>query len=79
MEINKLYGKFIQNKHNCPHTIPYPHENIPNYIDGVLILGGPSSAKLTIDYNQVSFNEAGERLIYALYAVGHRWIMTSDD
>ena len=43
-----------------------PPSIIPNYIDGVLILGGPSSAKLTIDYNQVSFNEAGERLIESI-------------
>ena len=28
------FVEFIQNKHNCPHTIPFPHENIPNYIEG---------------------------------------------
>ncbi len=31
-------------------------------IHGILILGGPTSPGLTNDYNQVSFNEAGERL-----------------
>ena len=35
---------------------------IPNDIDGILILGGPSSSSLTRQHNQVSFNEAGERL-----------------
>ena len=28
------FVEFIQNKHNCPHDIPYPYENIPNYIEG---------------------------------------------
>ena len=35
---------------------------IPNDIDGILILGGPSSSGLTRQHDQVSFNEAGERL-----------------
>ena len=35
---------------------------IPNDIDGILILGGSSSSSLTRQHNQVSFNEAGERL-----------------
>ena len=35
---------------------------IPNDIDGIIILGGPSSSSLTRQHNQVSFNEAGERL-----------------
>ena len=35
---------------------------IPNDIYGILILGGPSSSNLTRQHNQVSFNEAGERL-----------------
>jgi|TARA_Y100001963_G_C6787059_1_gene453424 hypothetical protein len=26
--------EFIDNKHNCPHSIPYPHENLPNYFEG---------------------------------------------
>ena len=26
--------EFINNKHNCPHKIPYPHNNIPNYFEG---------------------------------------------
>jgi len=26
--------EFINNKHNCPHPIPYPHDNIPNYFEG---------------------------------------------
>ena len=26
--------EFIQNKHNCPHRIPFPHENLPNYLEG---------------------------------------------
>jgi hypothetical protein len=28
------FREFIQNKHNCPHRIPFPYENIPNYIEG---------------------------------------------
>ena len=35
---------------------------IPNNIAGILILGGPTSVGLTVAHNQVSFNEAGERL-----------------
>ena len=35
---------------------------IPNNITGILILGGPTSVGLTVAHNQVSFNEAGERL-----------------
>ena len=35
---------------------------LPNSIDGILILGGPSNSNLTRQHNQVSFNEAGERL-----------------
>jgi len=26
--------EFIQNKDHCPHRIPYPHENLPNYFEG---------------------------------------------
>ena len=26
--------EFITDKHNCPHKIPYPHENVPNYFEG---------------------------------------------
>ncbi len=26
--------EFIENKNNCPHRIPYPHNNIPNYFEG---------------------------------------------
>lgn len=41
----------------------YPELKImPKAIDGILILGGPSSPSLTKQHNQVSFNEAGERL-----------------
>jgi uncharacterized SAM-binding protein YcdF (DUF218 family) len=39
---------------------------IPNDIDGILILGGPSSNSLTRQHDQVSFNEAGERLTEAI-------------
>ena len=35
---------------------------LPSYVDGILILGGPSSPGLTREHEQVSFNEAGERL-----------------
>ena len=35
---------------------------IPDNIDGVLILGGPTNIRLTILHKQVSFNDAGERL-----------------
>ena len=35
---------------------------LPSYVDGILILGGPSSPGLTREHDQVSFNEAGERL-----------------
>ena len=41
----------------------YPAINIlPPHIDGILILGGSSSPGLTREHNQVTFNEAGERL-----------------
>lgn len=26
--------EFIQNKKNCPHQIPYPYDNLPNYFEG---------------------------------------------
>ena len=26
--------KWLQNKYNCPHRIPYPLENVPNYFEG---------------------------------------------
>lgn len=26
--------EFINNKHKCPHTIPYPYDNLPNYFEG---------------------------------------------
>ena len=26
--------EFTQNKNNCPHKIPYPHNNLPNYFEG---------------------------------------------
>ena len=26
--------EFLQNKHNCPHEIPFPHANLPNYFEG---------------------------------------------
>ena len=26
--------EFIDNKDNCPHTIPYPYDNIPNFFEG---------------------------------------------
>ena len=45
----------------------YPVLNIlPNEIDGILILGGPTNPRLTDVHNQVSFNEAGERLTEAI-------------
>ena len=36
--------------------------SLPKKVDGILILGGPSSASITKKYNQVSFNSHGERL-----------------
>jgi len=45
----------------------YPALNImPKKIDGILILGGPTNPLLTHIHNQVSFNEAGERLTEAV-------------
>ena len=45
----------------------YPALNImPNKIDGILILGGPTNPSLTHIHNQVSFNDAGERLTEAI-------------
>ena len=26
--------EFIRNKYNCPHRIPFPHENLPNHFEG---------------------------------------------
>jgi len=26
--------EFIENKDNCPHSVPFPHENLPNYLEG---------------------------------------------
>jgi hypothetical protein len=26
--------EFIQNKHKCPHIIPFPYEHLPNYFEG---------------------------------------------
>ena len=36
--------------------------SLPKNIDGILILSGSSDINLTKEYNQVSFNESGERL-----------------
>ena len=45
----------------------YPALNImPKKIDGILILGGPTNPVLTHIHNQVSFNDAGERLTEAV-------------
>ena len=43
-----------------------PEYSLPNNIDGLLILGGPTNYKLTHLHNQVSFNESAERLTEAL-------------
>lgn len=40
-------------------------EDMPDDINGILILGGPTSYYLTNQHNQVSFNESGERLTEA--------------
>ena len=52
-------GKYLlvklETKH--PHII-----SLPEHVDGILILGGPSDSSLTRRYNQVSFNAHGERL-----------------
>ena len=41
----------------------YPNlEVLPDKVDGILILGGPSNASLTKHYDQVTFNSHGERL-----------------
>jgi len=37
-------------------------KDLPESIDGILILGGPTNASLTQKYDQVSFNAHGERL-----------------
>ena len=26
--------EFLQNNHNCPHKIPFPYKNLPNYFEG---------------------------------------------
>lgn len=45
----------LESKHPVVHSLP-------NQIDGILILGGPSNPILTKHYNQVTFNSHGERL-----------------
>ena len=37
-------------------------KKLPEIVDGILILGGPSNPSLTEKYDQVSFNSHGERL-----------------
>ncbi len=42
---------------------------LPENIDGLIILGGPSSAGLTAIYDQVNFNDGGERLTEAVLVI----------
>ena len=43
--------------------------NLETEIDGLLILGGPSSPSLSSLHQQVSFNEAGERLTESIKVI----------
>ena len=47
----------------------YHSKDMPFKVDGLLILGGPSDPGLTKVHDQVSFNEAGERLTEAVYII----------
>tara|TARA_Y100000590_G_C15741567_1_gene1020462 strand:- start:5244 stop:6005 length:762 start_codon:yes stop_codon:yes gene_type:complete len=50
----------------------YPAFNLINEdIDGILILGGPTSEYLTIQHNQVSINESGERLTESIKIINN--------
>lgn len=44
-------------------------EVLPNEIDGLIVLGGPSNAGLTTIYDQVNFNDGGERLTEAVLVI----------
>jgi len=46
-----------------------PLEVLPKEIDGLIVLGGPSSAGLTAIYDQVHFNDGGERLTEAVLVI----------
>tara|TARA_Y100001970_G_C14194031_1_gene837060 strand:- start:419 stop:1198 length:780 start_codon:yes stop_codon:yes gene_type:complete len=42
---------------------------VPYNLDGILILGGPSSSGLTSNHNQVNFNDGGERLTESTFII----------
>jgi uncharacterized SAM-binding protein YcdF (DUF218 family) len=50
----------------------YPAQNLPEYIDGIIVLGGAESPRRTLRWNQPQLNDASERLIVAAsLAIAH--------
>jgi hypothetical protein len=64
------YVDFIINKQNCPHNIPYPYENIPNYFEGYCdySLGARSFSNLKCYIPKqimfIEYNDSLEKVTY---------------
>ena len=56
----------------APLETQYSAQNVPEHIDGIIILGGAESQRKTLRWNQPQLNDASERLIVAAsLAIAH--------
>jgi len=49
----------------APLEAEYVAQNVPEHLDGIIVLGGAESPRKTLRWNQTQLNDASERLIAA--------------